>query len=133
MTPKMTMKLMSAQHPQGGRIINNGSISAYSPRPGSAPYTASKHAVLGLTKSIALDGRSMNITCGQIDFGNVVSDLTKNMSTGMPQANGSMMPEPTFLVEDAANTVHAMAALPLSANILNMTVMASNMPFVGRG
>jgi NAD(P)-dependent dehydrogenase (short-subunit alcohol dehydrogenase family) len=131
--PKVTMKLMSAQHPQGGRIINNGSISAYSPRPGSAPYTASKHAVLGLTKCIALDGRPMNITCGQIDFGNVVSDLTKNMSTGMPQANGTMLPEPTFSVEDAANTVYAMAALPLTANVLNMTVMASGMPFVGRG
>ena len=130
---KASMQLMSTQSPQGGRIINNGSISAYSPRPGSAPYTASKHAVLGLTKSIALDGRPMNITCGQIDFGNVVSDLTKNMSTGMPQANGTMMPEPTFLVEDAADTVHTMAALPLSANVLNMTVMASAMPFVGRG
>lgn len=130
---KASMQLMSSQQPQGGRIINNGSISAFSPRPGSAPYTASKHAVLGLTKSIALDGRPMNITCGQIDFGNVVSDLTKNMSTGMPQANGTLMPEPTFLVEDAANTVHAMSALPLSANVLNMTVMASGMPFVGRG
>ena len=130
---KASMQLMSTQQPQGGRIINNGSISAFSPRPGSAPYTASKHAVLGLTKSIALDGRAINVTCGQIDFGNVVSDLTKNMSTGMPQANGTMMPEPTFLVEDAANTVHSMAALPLSANVLNMTVMASHMPFVGRG
>ncbi|KAL7486298.1 hypothetical protein ACHAW6_011896 [Cyclotella cf. meneghiniana] len=130
---KESMKLMSTQQPQGGRIINNGSISAFSPRPGSAPYTASKHAVLGLTKSIALDGRPMNITCGQIDFGNVLSDLTKNMSTGMPQANGTMMPEPTFSVVDAANTVHVMAALPLEANVLNMTVMASGMPFVGRG
>ncbi|KAL3795351.1 hypothetical protein HJC23_009524 [Cyclotella cryptica] len=130
---KESMKLMSTQQPQGGRIINNGSISAFSPRPGSAPYTASKHAVLGLTKSIALDGRSMNVTCGQIDFGNVLSDLTKNMSVGMPQANGTMMPEPTFSVVDAANTVHAMAALPLEANVLNMTVMASGMPFVGRG
>ncbi|KAL7462017.1 hypothetical protein ACHAXS_002416 [Conticribra weissflogii] len=130
---KAAMQLMSAQKPQGGRIINNGSISAYSPRPGSAPYTASKHAVLGLTKSIALDGRPMNITCGQVDFGNVKSDLTKNMSTGMPQANGTMMPEPTFSVVDAANTVFAMAALPLDANILNMTVMSSSMPFVGRG
>jgi NAD(P)-dependent dehydrogenase (short-subunit alcohol dehydrogenase family) len=130
---KESMKLMSTQKPQGGRIINNGSISAFSPRPGSAPYTASKHAVLGLTKSIALDGRSMNITCGQIDFGNVLSDLTKNMSTGMPQANGTIMPEPTFSVTDAANAVHSMAALPLEANVLNMTIMASGMPFVGRG
>jgi len=130
---KAAMQLMSTQQPRGGRIINNGSISAYSPRPGSAPYTASKHAVLGLTKSIALDGRPMNINCGQVDFGNVKSDLTKNMSTGMPQANGTMMPEPTFSVVDAANTVFAMAALPLDANILNMTVMSSSMPFVGRG
>ena len=130
---KGAIKLMSEQQPQGGRIINNGSISATSPRPGSAPYTASKHAVLGLTKSIALDGRSMNVTCGQVDFGNVTSDLTKSMSTGMPQANGTMMPEPTFSVADAALTVFAMAALPLEANILNMTVMASGMPYVGRG
>lgn len=130
---KVTMQLMATQQPQGGRIINNGSISATSPRPGSAPYTASKHAVLGLTKSIALDGRRLNVTCGQVDFGNVQSDLTKCMGTGMPQANGTMMPEPVFSVVDAANTVHAMAALPLEANILNMTVMASSMPYVGRG
>jgi len=137
---KAAMKLMAIQQPQGGRIINNGSISAYSPRPGSAPYTASKHAVLGLTKSIALDGRAFNVACGQIDFGNVSSDMTKavggskfSMSSGMPQANGTIMPEPTFSVEDAANTVYAMANLPLSANVLNMTVMASHMPFVGRG
>ena len=137
---KHCMKIMSKQEPQGGRIINNGSISAYSPRPGSAPYTASKHAVLGLTKSIALDGRKFNITCGQIDFGNVSSDMTKavggseySMSSGMPQANGSVMPEPTFFIEEAANTVFSMAALPLNANVLNMTVMASQMPYVGRG
>ena len=137
---KAAMKLMATQQPQGGRIINNGSISAYSPRPGSAPYTASKHAVLGLTKSIALDGRASNVACGQIDFGNVSSDMTKavggskfSMSSGMPQANGTVMAEPTFSVEDAANTVFAMASLPLSANVLNMTVMASQMPFVGRG
>jgi len=137
---KAAMQMMSIQHPQGGRIINNGSISAYSPRPGSAPYTASKHAVLGLTKSIALDGRKFNVACGQIDFGNVSSDMTKSvggskfsMSSGMPQANGTVMPEPTFSVDDAANAVFAMAALPLGANVLNMTVMASGMPFVGRG
>lgn len=137
---KGAMQIMSKQQPQGGRIVNNGSISAYSPRPGSAPYTASKHAVLGLTKSIALDGRKHNVTCGQIDFGNVSSDMTKavggsaySMSAGMPQANGTVMPEPTFSVEDAAHTVFAMAALPLEANVLNMTVMASHMPFVGRG
>lgn len=137
---KGAMQLMSKQQPQGGRIINNGSISAFSPRPGSAPYTASKHAVLGLTKSIALDGRKFNVTCGQIDFGNVSSDMTKavggsaySMSAGMPQANGTVTPEPTFSVEDAARTVFAMAALPLEANVLNMTVMASHMPYVGRG
>ncbi|KAL9183427.1 hypothetical protein ACHAXT_004283 [Thalassiosira profunda] len=137
---KGAMQMMAKQQPQGGRIINNGSISATSPRPGSAPYTASKHAVLGLTKSLALDGRKFNVTCGQIDFGNVSSDMTKavggsaySMSAGMPQANGAVMPEPTFSVEDAANTVFAMAALPLEANVLNMTVMASNMPYVGRG
>ena len=137
---KAAMQLMATQSPQGGRIINNGSISAYSPRPGSAPYTASKHAVLGLTKCIALDGRAHNVACGQIDFGNVSSDMTRavggskfSMSNGMPQANGTVMPEPTFSVEDAANTVFAMANLPLSANVLNMTVMATQMPYVGRG
>ena len=137
---KAAMQLMATQQPQGGRIINNGSVSAYSPRPGSAPYTASKHAVLGLTKSIALDGRKSNVACGQIDFGNVSSDMTKSvggskfsMSSGMPQAGGAVMPEPTFSVDDAANTVFAMANLPLGANILNMTAMASHMPFVGRG
>ena len=137
---KAVIQLMATQNPQGGRIINNGSISAYSPRPGSAPYTASKHAVLGLTKSIALDGRKFNVACGQIDFGNVSSDMTKSvggskfsMSSGMPQANGAVMPEPTFSVDDAANTVYSMAALPLGANVLNMTVMASGMPYVGRG
>ena len=127
------MRLMARQEPQGGRIINNGSISSTSPRPGSAPYTASKHAVLGLTKSIALDGRRINVACGQIDFGNVTSDLTAKMSTGMPQADGSIKPEPTFPVENAAETVHAMAALPLNANVHSMTVVATHMPFVGRG
>jgi NAD(P)-dependent dehydrogenase (short-subunit alcohol dehydrogenase family) len=137
---KHVMKIMSMQEPQGGRIINNGSISAHTPRPGSAPYTASKHAVLGLTKSIALDGRKFNVACGQIDFGNVSSDMTKSvggsaysMSAGMPQANGTVMPEPVFSVEAAANSVFAMAALPLDANVLNMTVMATTMPYVGRG
>ena len=137
---KYTMQVMKQQSPQGGRIINNGSISAYSPRPGSAPYTASKHAVLGLTKCINLDGRTHKITCGQVDFGNVSSDMTSSvggsrysMSSGMPQGNGEVMPEPTMSVEDAANTVWSMAALPLEANILSMTVMASHMPYVGRG
>jgi NAD(P)-dependent dehydrogenase (short-subunit alcohol dehydrogenase family) len=137
---KAVMRLMSTQQPQGGRIINNGSISSHTPRPGSAPYTVSKHAVLGLTKCIALDGRKSNITCGQIDFGNVSSDMTNSvggsaysMSGGMPQANGMIMPEPCFAVEDAAKAVFAMASLPLEANVLNMTIMASSMPFVGRG
>jgi NAD(P)-dependent dehydrogenase (short-subunit alcohol dehydrogenase family) len=137
---KGVMRIMSAQTPRGGRIINNGSISAYTPRPFSAPYTASKHAVLGLTKCIALDGRRSNITCGQIDFGNVNSAMTRavggsaySISAGMPQANGTIAPEPCFSVEDAANAVFAMAALPLGANVLSMTVMASHMPFVGRG
>ncbi|KAL7530291.1 hypothetical protein ACHAWF_003322, partial [Thalassiosira exigua] len=134
-------RIMKVQSPRkGGRIVNNGSVSAYSPRPGSAPYTASKHAVLGLTKSLALDGRPHAITCGQVDFGNVASSMTSavggskySMSAGMPQADGSIKPEPTFDVEDAAGAVHAMAALPPGANVSNMTVMASGMPYVGRG
>jgi len=127
------MKIMARQHPRGGRIINNGSISADRPRPLAAPYTASKHAVLGLTKTIALDGRKFDIACGQIDFGNVTSALTSKMATGMPQADGSIKPEPTFNIEDASQAVHTMASLPLGANILSMTIMATKMPFVGRG
>ena len=138
---KAAMSVMSAQDPpRGGRIINNGSISAHSPRPGSAPYTASKHAVLGLTKSLALDGRTMGVTVGQVDFGNVSSEMTSavggsgySMGSGMPQADGSVRPEPTFRADDAAGTVWAMAALPPGANVLGMTVVASQMPFVGRG
>ena len=138
---KAAMSVMSTQEsPRGGRIINNGSISAHSPRSGSAPYTASKHAVLGLTKSLALDGRRMGVTVGQIDFGNVASDMTSavggsgySMGSGMPQADGSVKPEPTFRVDDAAGTVWTMAALPPGANVLSMTVVASQMPFVGRG
>ena len=125
--------LMKEQSPQGGRIINNGSVSAESPRPGSIAYTASKHGVTGLTKSIALDGRDSNIACGQIDFGNVVSAISAGMAVGMPQADGSMRPEPRMSQDEAADAVHYMARLPLSANVLHMTVMATQMPFVGRG
>jgi len=129
-------RLMKVQSPQGGRIINNGSISASTPRPGSAAYTASKHAVTGLTKSIALDGRSCSIACGQIDYGNVVSGMSQQGADGMrkmPQADGSMQPEPLMDAKDAADAVFYMASLPLSANVLQMTVMATNMPLVGRG
>ena len=125
--------MMKEQSPQGGRIINNGSVSAETPRPGSSAYTASKHAVTGLTKSIALDGRVVNIACGQIDFGNVVSAISAGMAVGMPQADGSTRLEPRMSQDEAAEAVHAMARLPLSANVLKMTVMATQMPFVGRG
>lgn len=125
--------LMRKQSPQGGRIINNGSISAHTPRPFTSPYTASKHAVLGLTKSIALDGREFNIVCSQIDIGNALTELSERMTRGVRQANGTMAPEPMFDVKHVAEAVCYIANLPLSANVLNMTVMASNMPFVGRG
>jgi NAD(P)-dependent dehydrogenase (short-subunit alcohol dehydrogenase family) len=126
-------ELMRRQDPQGGRIINNGSISAHAPRPGSAPYTASKHAVTGLTKTISLDGRVFNIACGQIDVGNALTPLTERMQKGVPQADGSIKPEDTMDVEDVANAIVSMAALPLSANIQFMTIMATNIPFIGRG
>ncbi|RZL96158.1 MAG: SDR family oxidoreductase [Variovorax sp.] len=125
--------LMRRQTPQGGRIINNGSISAHAPRPFSSPYTASKHAVLGLTKTIALDGRDFNIVCSQIDIGNALTELSARMTQGVRQANGSMATEPMMDVEHVAEAVRYMAGLPLSTNVLNMTVMASQMPFVGRG
>ena len=125
--------LMRRQSPQGGRIINNGSISAHTPRPFTSPYTASKHAVLGLTKSIALDGREFGIVCSQIDIGNALTELSERMTRGVRQANGQMAPEPMFDVKHVAEAVSYIAGLPLSANVLNMTVMASNMPFVGRG
>ncbi len=124
---------MRAQVPQGGRIINNGSISAYLPRPGSAPYTASKHAISGLTKTIALDGRAFDIACGQIDIGNAASDMTQKMNSGVPQADGSIRPEPTMDVRLVADAVVNMASLPLEANVQNITIMATKMPFVGRG
>ncbi|TAL66941.1 MAG: SDR family oxidoreductase [Burkholderiaceae bacterium] len=125
--------LMRRQTPQGGRIINNGSISAHTPRPLSSPYTASKHAVLGLTKGIALDGREFNIVCSQIDVGNALTELSVRMTKGVRQANGTIAAEPMLDVKHVADAVRYVAALPLSANVLNMTVMASNMPFVGRG
>ena len=126
-------RLMKAQSPQGGRIINNGSISAHSPRPNTIAYTATKHAVTGITKSIALDGRAFNIACSQIDIGNAATSLTERMNRGVLQADGSMAPEARMDVTHVANAVVHMATLPLEANILNMTIMASAMPFVGRG
>lgn len=125
--------LMRRQSPQGGRIVNNGSISAHAPRPFSSPYTASKHAVTGLTKSIALDGRAFNIVASQIDIGNAVTELSERMQHGVLQANGETKAEPMFDVAHVADAVRHIASLPLSTNILNLTVMASNMPFVGRG
>ncbi len=126
-------RLMQRQKPQGGRIINNGSISAHAPRPGAAPYTSSKHAITGLTRSISLDGREFDIACGQIDIGNAASHMTERMAGGVPQADGSMKPEPTMDVAHVANAVVHMADLPLDANVQFMTVMSTKMPFVGRG
>ncbi|MCA8274101.1 SDR family oxidoreductase [Burkholderia sp. AU30280] len=126
-------RLMKAQTPQGGRIINNGSISAHAPRPDTIAYTATKHAVTGITKSLALDGRRYNIACGQIDIGNAATSLTERMTQGVPQADGSLAPEARMDVTHVANAVVQMANLPLDTNILNMTIMATAMPFVGRG
>ena len=125
--------LMRRQTPQGGRIINNGSISAHTPRPFTAPYTASKHAVSGITKALALDGRAYNIVASQIDIGNALTELSERMTRGVMQANGQTAPEPMMDVRHVAQAVCHIAALPLSTNVLNMTVMASAMPFVGRG
>jgi NAD(P)-dependent dehydrogenase (short-subunit alcohol dehydrogenase family) len=127
------VRQMKAQTPRGGRIINNGSISAHSPRPRSAAYTATKHAVTGLTRSIALDGRDFDIACGQIDIGNAETPLTAAMSAGVPQADGRVAPEPVMDVKAVADAVLMMAALPLTANVQFMTVMATKMPFIGRG
>ena len=127
------IRLMKRQDPQGGRIINNGSISAHAPRPNSAPYTATKHAITGLTKSTALDGRKYGIACGQIDIGNAATPMTKRMGAGVPQADGSIKPEPTMDVAHVGDAVVYMASLPPDANVLTMTVMATTMPFVGRG
>jgi NAD(P)-dependent dehydrogenase (short-subunit alcohol dehydrogenase family) len=126
-------RVMKDQEPRGGRIINNGSISAHTPRPNSAPYTSTKHAITGLTRSTALDGRKYDIACGQIDIGNAGTEMTARMKDGVPQADGSLAPEPTMDVDHVARAVVYMAGLPLDANVLFMTVMATRMPFVGRG
>jgi NAD(P)-dependent dehydrogenase (short-subunit alcohol dehydrogenase family) len=127
------IKLMKSQDPRGGRIINNGSISAHAPRPNSAPYTSTKHAVTGLTKSTSLDGRKYDIACGQIDIGNAHTELAARMASGVPQANGSIAVEPLMDVNHVASAVLYMASLPLDANVQFMTIMATKMPFVGRG
>ena len=126
-------RLMKAQNPSGGRIINNGSISAHVPRPFSAPYTSTKHAITGLTRSASLDGRKHNICCGQIDIGNAGTEMTARMKDGVLQADGSLKPEPTMDVKNVADAVVYMASLPLDSNVLFMTVMTNTMPFVGRG
>ena len=126
-------RIMKAQNPKGGRIINNGSISAYVPRPNSAPYTSTKHAMTGLTRSTSLDGRKHDIACGQIDIGNAATEMTERMSQGVPQADGSIASEATMSVQNVAQAVVYMARLPLDANVQFMTVMATKMPFIGRG
>jgi NAD(P)-dependent dehydrogenase (short-subunit alcohol dehydrogenase family) len=126
-------RLMKAQDPRGGRIINNGSISAHAPRPNSAPYTATKHAITGLTRSTALDGRAFDIACGQIDIGNAETPLTARMAQGVPQPNGQVIAEPVMDVNDVAGALVYMAGLPLSANVQFITVMATKMPYIGRG
>jgi NAD(P)-dependent dehydrogenase (short-subunit alcohol dehydrogenase family) len=130
---QQAIRLMKSQEPRGGRIINNGSISAHSPRPNSAPYTATKHAITGLTKSISLDGRKYDIACGQIDIGNAATEMTERMTDGVAQADGSKAPEPRMDVKLVADAVLYMANLPLDANVQFMTVMATKMPFIGRG
>jgi len=127
------IRVMKAQTPRGGRIINNGSISAHAPRPNSAPYTATKHAITGLTKSTSLDGRKYDIACGQIDIGNAATEMAARMASGVPQANGEIAIEPLMDVSHVANAVVYMASLPIIANVQFMTVMATKMPFVGRG
>jgi NAD(P)-dependent dehydrogenase (short-subunit alcohol dehydrogenase family) len=127
------VRMMKAQAPRGGRIINNGSISAHTPRPGSVCYTATKHAITGLTKSISLDGRAFDIACGQIDIGNAATEMTRRFSRGVPQADGSVAAEPTFDASHVADAVLYMASLPLDANVLFLTITATKMPFVGRG
>jgi len=126
-------KIMKSQEPRGGRIINNGSISAHAPRPNSAPYTSTKHAITGLTKSTSLDGRKYDIACGQIDIGNAATPMTERMKKGVPQPNGTIQVEPTMDVQHVARAVVYMASLPLDANVQFLTVMATKMPFVGRG
>jgi NAD(P)-dependent dehydrogenase (short-subunit alcohol dehydrogenase family) len=126
-------RIMKTQDPMGGRIINNGSISAYVPRPNSAPYTATKHAIAGLTKSTSLDGRKYDIACGQIDIGNAETGMASVFKTGVPQANGTIAPEPTFDPDQVAHAVVYMASLPLDTNVQVMTIMATKMPYIGRG
>jgi NAD(P)-dependent dehydrogenase (short-subunit alcohol dehydrogenase family) len=130
---RAAMRMMKEQDPRGGRIINNGSISAHAPRPYSAPYTATKHAITGLTKSTSLDGRPYDIACGQIDIGNALTEMTARMAKGVPQADGSVRPEPAIDVAHVASAVLQMANLPLDVNVQFMTIMATKMPFVGRG
>jgi NADP-dependent 3-hydroxy acid dehydrogenase YdfG len=130
---QQAFKIMKDQNPQGGRIINNGSVGAHSPRPNSAPYTASKHGITGLTKATSLDGRKYNIACGQIDIGNAATEMTGNMSKGVPQANGTRAVEPTIDPNDVARAVVYMASLPLEANVQFMLIMATAMPLIGRG
>jgi NAD(P)-dependent dehydrogenase (short-subunit alcohol dehydrogenase family) len=130
---RAAFRAMRRQTPMGGRIINNGSISAYAPRPGSVPYTATKHAITGLTKTLALDGRPFDIACGQIDIGNALTEMAAPQAAGVPQANGTIAPEATMDVQHVADAVLHMAGLPLEANVLFMNVMATKMPFVGRG
>jgi NAD(P)-dependent dehydrogenase (short-subunit alcohol dehydrogenase family) len=130
---QQAIRMMKQQTPRGGRIINNGSISAHTPRPHSAPYTATKHAITGLTKSISLDGRAFDIACGQIDIGNAATEMTARMTAGVLQADGSTKPEPRMEVQHVADAVLYMAGLPLDANVEFITVMATKMPFVGRG
>jgi len=127
------IRIMKSQEPRGGRIINNGSISSHAPRPGSVAYTSTKHAITGLTKTTSLDGRKYDIACGQIDVGNAATPLTERMTKGVPQANGTVMVEPVMDVDNVAKAVVYMASLPLDANVLFLTVMATKMPFVGRG
>ena len=130
---QQAIRIMKSQTPMGGRIINNGSISAYAPRPFSAPYTSTKHAITGLTKSISLDCRDHNIACGQIDIGNAATPMTKSMLKGVPQANGERAVEPVMDVEHVAHAVLQMASLPLDTNVQFMTIMATKMPYIGRG
>jgi len=130
---QQAVRMMKEQEPQGGRIINNGSISAHSPRPASVAYTATKHAITGLTKSISLDGRAYGVACGQIDIGNAATEMTERMSAGIPQADGRIAVEPTFDAEHVASAVLYMASLPLDANVQFMTITATTMPFIGRG
>lgn len=130
---QQAVRMMRDQDPPGGRIINNGSISAHTPRPGSVAYTATKHAITGLTKSISLDGRRFGIACGQIDIGNAATEMTRAMSQGVPQADGTLAPEPTFDARYVADAVLYMASLPLDANVQFMTITATTMPFIGRG